>query len=279
MALYAIGDVQGCDHELGELLKLIRFSADRDQLWFVGDLVNRGPKSLAVLRRVKALGDAAVSVLGNHDLHLIALAATKRRKPKRGDTLDEVLDAPDRGRLIEWLRSRPMLHEDARLGLALLHAGLPPQWTLATARTCARELERVLRTAPEEWLNDMYGDEPDLWDESLTGIRRLRFITNCFARLRFVDAKGRLALDEKQAPQVGGAKTLTPWFARTDAKWLGTRIVFGHWSTLGFFRNDAVIGIDTGCVWGDRLTAVRLDAPDAPPIQVACAGYRAAGND
>lgn len=270
MAIYAIGDVQGCDDELGELLKKLRFSVDRDRLWLVGDLVNRGPKSLAVLRRIKSLGNAAISVLGNHDLHLLALAWSKDRKPKRDDTLDDILHAPDRDRLIEWLAMRPMLHEDPGLGMAMIHAGLAPQWTMAKARNCARELEQALRASPGEVLRKMYGDEPDLWEDSLTGTRRLRFITNCFARLRFVDAKGRLSLDEKLAPGTAGAKNLTPWFACADAQWRGTRIVFGHWSTLGFFRNEDVIGIDTGCVWGDRLTAVRLDVGDAPPIQVPC---------
>jgi bis(5'-nucleosyl)-tetraphosphatase (symmetrical) len=270
MALYAIGDVQGCDPELGELLKAIRFSADRDRAWFVGDLVNRGPASLQVLRRVRALGDAATVTLGNHDLHLLAVALGCARL--RGeDSLAEILAAPDRDVLLEWLMHRPLLHEDRKLRLCMLHAGLPPQWDLRTARACAREFERALRKNPAKLFKQMYGDEPDRWDEALRGAERLRFIANCFTRLRYVDADGRLALDEKQAPKNSQRPSLIPWFEAENAAWRGARIVFGHWSTLGFFRNADVIGLDTGCVWGGSLTALRLDTPDAAPVRIECA--------
>lgn len=269
MALFAIGDVQGCDMELGELLKAVKFSADRDQLWFVGDLVNRGPESLQVLRRIRSLGAAAAVTLGNHDLHLLALAHGHARK-RSDDTLDDILAAPDRDALLDWLLGRPLLHEDKALNLALLHAGLPPQWDLATARACAREFERKLQQDPRWLFERLYGDLPDRWDENLDGGDRLRFIANCFTRLRFVDTDGRLALKAKGSPKKAHAKALVPWFDAARARWRGPRIVFGHWSTLGFFSNPDVIGLDTGCVWGGTLTALRLDIPNATPVHVGC---------
>jgi bis(5'-nucleosyl)-tetraphosphatase (symmetrical) len=272
MALYAIGDVQGCDAELGQLLGALRFSPDKDRLWFVGDLVNRGPASLQVLRRVRALGDAASVTLGNHDLHLLAVAHGFGRL-KRGDTLTEVLRAPDCDRLLEWLAQQPLCVEDRRLNLCLLHAGLPPQWDMPTARRCAREFEESLRRAPAKLFEQMYGDDPDLWDETLEGAPRLRYIVNCFTRLRYVDREGRLELRAKGDPKdsrKGQRGTLIPWYEAAHARWRGTRLVFGHWSTLGFFRNAEVTGLDTGCVWGGSLTALRLDVPDAAPVQVPC---------
>src|SRR5271165_2441896 len=264
MALYAIGDVQGCDAELGALLKAIGFSADRDQLWFVGDLVNRGPDSLEVLRRVRALGDAATITLGNHDLHLLAVAFGRARL-RAEDTLHEVLAAPDRDVLLDWLLRRPLLHEDPARNLCLLHAGLPPQWDMPTARTCAREFERALQHDPAGLFKQMYGDEPDRWQDVQDGAERLRFIVNCFTRLRYLDAGGRLALRAKDAPGKARGHSLIPWFEAANARWHGPRIVFGHWSALGFFRNADVIGLDTGCVWGGSLTALRLDAPASAP--------------
>lgn len=269
MALYAIGDVQGCDVELDALLKAIRFSADRDRLWFVGDLVNRGPASLQVLRRVRALGDAATITLGNHDLHLLAVAHGCARL-RSDDTLTDVLAAADRDILLEWLAHRPLLHEDRTLNLCLLHAGLPPQWDMATARGCARECEHALRLDPKKLFSRMYGDKPDRWDDALSDADRLRFTVNCFTRLRYVDAGGRLALRAKSAPKKAQTKSLIPWFEAANARWRGSRIVFGHWSTLGFFSNTDVIGLDTGCVWGGSLTALRLDAPDALPVRIDC---------
>lgn len=273
MALYAIGDIQGCDAELGALLKAIKFSADRDRLWFVGDLVNRGPESLQALRRIRALGDAASVTLGNHDLHLLAVAFGAARL-RSGDTLEDILTAPDRNALLDWLLARPLLHEDRTLDLCLLHAGLAPQWDMTVARTCAREFEDTLRQNPERLFQQMYGDEPDLWTDSLTGAPRLRFIVNCFTRLRYVDADGRLALRAKGAPKKAQAKSLIPWFEAAHARWHGPRVIFGHWSTLGFFDNSDVTGLDTGCVWGGSLTALRLDVDDAKPVQVGCRAYR-----
>jgi bis(5'-nucleosyl)-tetraphosphatase (symmetrical) len=270
MALYAIGDVQGCDTELGRLLDTLKFSPDRDSLWFVGDLVNRGPDSLKVLRRIRALGDAATVILGNHDLHLLAVAYGGARL-RSDDTLDDILAAPDRAALLEWLQERPLLHEDTNLNVCMVHAGLAPQWDLNQARNCAHELERALRRNPEKLFDRLYGDQPDLWEESLQGEERLRFIANCLTRLRYVDTEDRLALRAKGSPKKAQTKSLVPWFEARAARWRGARIVFGHWSTLGFFRNADVIGLDTGCVWGDRLTALRLDVPDAKPVQVPCA--------
>jgi bis(5'-nucleosyl)-tetraphosphatase (symmetrical) len=270
MALYAIGDVQGCDAELGTLLGILKFSADRDSLWLVGDLVNRGPDSLKVLRRIRALGDAATVILGNHDLHLLAVAYGGARL-RSDDTLDDVLTAPDRAALLEWLQERPLMHEDTNLNVCMVHAGLAPQWDLSQARSCAHELEKALRRNPEKLFERLYGDQPDRWEESLQGEERLRFIANCLTRLRYVDAEGRLALRAKGSPKKAQTKSLVPWFESRPARWRGSRIVFGHWSTLGFFRNADVTGLDTGCAWGNRLTALRLDVPDAKPVQVPCA--------
>jgi len=270
MALYAIGDVQGCDAELGVLLGALQFSADRDQLWFVGDLVNRGPDSLAVLRRIRSFGGAATVTLGNHDLHLLAVAFGSARI-RSDDTLSEILAAPDRHALLEWLAGRPLFHEDHALNLVMLHAGLAPQWDLTLARGCAREFEQALRRDPLKLFERLYGDQPDRWDDVREGEERLRFIANCFTRLRYVDADGRLALRVKGSPKKSQTKSLIPWFEAPEARWRGPRIVFGHWSTLGFFCNADVIGLDTGCVWGGTLTALRLDDPEARPVQVPCA--------
>ncbi len=274
MALYAIGDVQGCDAELGALLDTLRFSPDRDSLWFVGDLVNRGPDSLKVLRRIRALGDAATVTLGNHDLHLLAVAYGGTRL-RGDDTLDDILKAPDRAMLLEWLQERPLLHEDAGLNVCMVHAGLAPQWDLNQARDCAHELEKALRRNPEKLFDGMYGDQPDRWEDSLQGEERLRFIANCLTRLRYVDVEGRLALRAKGSPKKAQTKSLVPWFEARGARWRGPRVIFGHWSTLGFFRNADVTGLDTGCVWGERLTALRLDVPGADPVQVRCAAAQA----
>ena len=273
MAVFAIGDVQGCDQELGALLDALDFRPARDRLWFVGDLVNRGPDSLAVLRRVRDLGDAATVVLGNHDLHLLAVAAGAGRM-RGDDTLDEIMRAPDREELLAWLLARPLLHEDESLGYCMLHAGLAPQWDLDTARRCAREFEHALRRDPRALFDGMYGDRPDRWDEGLRGADRLRFTVNCFTRLRYVDGAGRLVLRAKQAPEHERSRALIPWFEWPDARWQGPRIVFGHWSTLGYLANARVLALDTGCVWGGRLTAARIDGGDPRAVSVACAQAR-----
>lgn len=270
MAIYAIGDIQGCDQEFGQLLTRLNFSPSRDTLWLVGDLVNRGPRSLEVLRRVKAMGSSAITVLGNHDLHLLALTLSPSEPIKSKDTLQEVLAAPDRDELMHWLRHQSMLHHDATLGYTMVHAGLPPQWDLATAQACARELEETLRddTACRELFAHMYGDKPDRWSEDLQGVERLRFITNCLTRLRYCRADGQL--DLKYKGQIGDAPAgLMPWFRVPGRRSRGTRIVCGHWSALGYHDGDDVLAIDTGCVWGEKLCAVRLDQP-AEPVFLPC---------
>ena len=272
MAIYAIGDLQGCHDVLQRLLDHIRFDPARDRLWFAGDLINRGPQSLQTLRFVHGLGSAALSVLGNHDLHLLAVANGGRRG--RRDTLDDILHAPDRDELLGWLRRQPLLHEAPEQGLALLHAGLPPQWDLAQARACAREVEAALRGEDcARLLRHMYGDQPDRWDEELRGIERLRFIVNCFTRLRYCDAEGRLDPGPKETP---GPRDdgLMPWFAVPGRRSAGTTVLFGHWSTLGkvHWPEHRVYGLDTGAVWGGRLTALRLD--DQTLLSVPSPGYQ-----
>src|SRR3979490_426199 len=232
MALYAIGDVQGCDAELGALLGLLRFSADRDRLWFVGDLVNRGPDSLAVLRRIRSLDGAATVTLGNHDLHLLAVAFGSARV-RSDDTLSEILAAPDRDALLEWLAGRPLFHEDQALNVCMLHAGLAPQWDLTLARRCAREFEDALRRDPEKLFDPLYGDQPDRWDETLEGEQRLRFIVNCFTRLRYVDPDGRLVLRAKGSPKKSQTKLLIPWFEAPAAPWRRPRMILVLCATPG----------------------------------------------
>ncbi len=264
MAVYAVGDVQGCAAEFDDLLGRLAFDPARDRLWLVGDLVNRGPHSLAVLRRVAALGDAAVVVLGNHDLHLLALARGHARWRDDDAGLRPVLDAPDGPRLLDWLQARPLLHHDEQLQATLLHAGLPPQWDIALARGCAAELERALRGERSgELFGHMYGNQPDLWRDDLEGVDRLRFITNAFTRLRACDGAGRLLLKLKGPPErlPPGA---WPWFRVPGRRSAGARIVCGHWSALGYRDEAGVLALDTGCVWGGSLTGQRIDLPSAP---------------
>ena len=272
MAVYAIGDVQGCYDELLALLERISFDPAADKLWFVGDLVNRGPQSLQVLRFVKGLGDAAQCVLGNHDLHMLAVAAGHERYG-RHDTFQDVLTAPDRDELLDWLRRWPLLHHDRATGFTMIHAGLPPQWDLAQACACAAEVEAALRgPAYAEFLGQMYGDEPLIWSDTLRGVARLRFITNCFTRLRFCDAEGRLALHEKGPPGSQPAPYL-PWFEVPDRKSRDLKIVCGHWSALRGYAAQGVYALDTGCVWGGRLSARRLDAEEHTQAHVACRAH------
>lgn len=262
MATYAVGDLQGCDREFGALLARIGFDASRDRLWLVGDLVNRGPRSAEVLRRVMALGDCVTTVLGNHDLHLLACAWVPGVQPRRRDTLDGILNAPDRDALLAWLRRQPLLHHDAALGYTLVHAGLPPSWDLAIAQDCAREVETTLQGEDcVDFLAHMYGDEPARWDASLTGHARLRFITNCLTRIRYCRPDG--SIDLKDKGDDGAASGLVPWFEMPVRASAPLRIVFGHWSTLRLPRARwsalQVYPLDTGAVWGGELTAMRLE--------------------
>lgn len=269
MATYAIGDVQGCFDALQTLLRRIAFQPQQDTLWFTGDLVNRGPKSAEVLRLVMDLGASAVTVLGNHDLHLLAVAH-EATPALASDTFQDVLRAPDRDRLLGWLRQRSLMYQDTRLGFALVHAGMLPQWDVATARRLASEVETELRGVRfVEFLTHMYGDRPDRWDARLQGYERLRVIVNALTRLRYCDTEGRMDLTPVGAPgsQPGHLK---PWFqARPRAAHQPT-IVFGHWSALGVWDQDGVIGIDSGCLWGGSLTAVRLDVRPHAFTNVQC---------
>lgn len=277
MAVYAVGDIQGCYRELRRLLDVLRFDPSTDRLWLTGDLVNRGPQSLETLRFVRGLGTAAVSVLGNHDLHLLA-AATHAEKLKPQDTLDEILNAPDRDELLDWLRRLPLLHHDAQLGYTLIHAGLPPQWDLASAAACAHEVEAQLRSDRyADFFAHMYGNEPTQWSDGLRGWDRLRFITNCLTRLRYCGTDGRIALAHKGAPgtQPPG---LLPWFEIRDRRSRDLKLVFGHWSTLGDRSDPGIYALDSGCVWGGKLTALRLDG-DPVWTRLPCPGARVPGEE
>jgi bis(5'-nucleosyl)-tetraphosphatase (symmetrical) len=278
MARYAIGDLQGCHDELRELLAHIGFASDRDQLLFTGDLVNRGPDSLKVLRLVRALGANAITVLGNHDLHLLAHCFDPARPLRKGDTLQQVLDAPDCKQLAEWLLQQPLAVHDLRRGELLIHAGLVPQWSATDAAAAAAEVSLALRTDPAAFLARMYGNEPNQWREDLDRSERLRFTVNMLTRLRFCTAAGRVDLKLKCGPQAAPAP-YAPWFSHADRAAADTRIVFGHWSTLGYLRQPKLLCLDTGCVWGGALTALDLDDPEARPQRIPCRAYQAVGAD
>ncbi len=268
MAIYAIGDIQGCYDDLLRLLEVIDFNPAKDQLWFAGDLVNRGNKSLETLRFIKNLGEAAVSVLGNHDLHLLAIAYLQK-KSKKKDSLNEILKADDRDELIDWLRKRPLFHYNDHYGL--IHAGLPPQWSIPEAKKMAASLEQVLRSENYlDFFKVMYGDLPNLWSKELQGNERLRFILNCFTRLRYCDNQGQLDFQHKG--KLGTQPShLQPWFKIKSRKSTDLKIIFGHWSTLGFYQDKYCYGIDTGCLWGGQLTALKL-TKTPKRISINCAG-------
>lgn len=274
MPTYALGDIQGCYDDLRRLLDVIEFDPETDRLWFVGDLVNRGPKSLETLRFVRSLGERAVTVLGNHDLHLLAVSQGIDKRKKK-DTLDDVLEASDAEILLDWLRHRPLLHHDAELGYTMVHAGLAPQWDLETARALAREVEDVLQSGehPELFAN-MYGDEPIQWSEGLRSWDRIRACINAFTRLRYCDPEGRMALSAKGPPGTQPAGVM-PWYEIPGRNSSGLRIVFGHWSTLGYRAEHNVIALDSGCVWGGRMTAVMLDAERPRALSIPCSGAQA----
>jgi bis(5'-nucleosyl)-tetraphosphatase (symmetrical) len=264
---YLIGDLQGCCAALDRLLATVGFSPSRDHAYLLGDLVNRGPASLATLRRLQGLGSAATCLLGNHDLHLLAVASGLRPSG-RHDTLAELLAAPDRPALVAWLRQQRLaVHER---GWLMVHAGVAPQWDLATTLQLAGEVEARLasRDLPD-FLAVMYGNRPDRWDPALQGDDRLRFAVNTLTRIRFVSADGTLDFDTKEA--AGAApQGLYPWFEAPGRKTEGVPIAFGHWSTLGLVNRPELLALDTGCVWGGRLTAVRLDGDRREVIQVEC---------
>lgn len=265
MTIYAIGDIQGCYEDLTNLLDKIHFNPSKDKLWFVGDLVNRGPDSLSTLRFIKELGESAKTVLGNHDLHLLA---TYHGIKRNNDTsVQELLNAPDCDELIDWLRTQPLLIHDEQTNFTLVHAGIYPQWTLSQAKRYANELETVLSSDNYlDFLNHMYGNRPNQWSNELTGWDRLRFICNSFTRMRYCHANGQLNFDYNGAPG-SQENNLIPWFDVPHRVNNNEKIIFGHWSTLGYFQKqnnliipDNIYATDTGCVWGGTLTALKIEA-------------------
>lgn len=277
MAVYCIGDIQGCYEELQALLRRLSFDPGHDRLWLTGDLVNRGPASVEVVRYVKSLGDRAVTVLGNHDIHLLA-AWTGAAPLKKNDTLTQVLDAPDADELMHWLRRQPLMYEDPELGYVMVHAGIHPTWTLDEARKLAGEGEAALGGEHHHSLfQHMYGGDPDQWSPDLKGWDRLRFIINAFTRMRYCDAQGRLLLDYKGSPSTQPQGYL-PWFQVPVRRPMpaGTTLIAGHWSTLGFHEQEDLVTIDTGCLWGGQLTAIRLDGP-RERISLPCRGVATPG--
>lgn len=274
MATYAIGDLQGCLDPLKSLLEKIAFDPAVDKLWFVGDLVNRGPQSLETLRFVRDLGDLAITVLGNHDLFLLACAFIDHA-PKPGDTLDTILNAPDRDELIDWLRNRPLIHHDPLLGWTLVHAGIPPQWDLDTALTQAKMAQKALRQAdPMPFFTTMFGENPPLWHEKLSKALKIRYTINALTRMRYVTQDGQLDLKEKR-PVEEVNSNLLPWFEYPRRASRNERIVFGHWSSLGeACDRKKTWCIDQGCLWGRKLTALDLDTRPATVTQVQCPCYR-----
>jgi bis(5'-nucleosyl)-tetraphosphatase (symmetrical) len=264
VASYAIGDVQGCYSHLCHLLEKIRFDPAADRIWLVGDLVNRGPESLQVLRLVKGLGAAATAVLGNHDLYLLMVAAGFSRRGK-DDTLARVLEAPDCDELLHWLAACPLIHVEG--GFAMVHGGLLPAWSVERASALAREVEAALTGKDAKaFLLALQGDKPEKWSDQLHGQDRLRVIVNVLTRMRFCSPDGRLALRAKGGPEDAPPGTL-PWFRAPDRASRSHTVVFGHWSALGFFRDHGVIALDSGCVWGGKLTALRLEDGEVFQVQ------------
>lgn len=266
MSIYAIGDIQGCYDDLLRLLDAIKFDEQTDRLWFVGDLVNRGPKSLETLRLVKSLAHCAITVLGNHDLHLLA-TAFRQRQPRKKDTLSAVLDAPDSDELLHWLRHRPLFHYNDEF--CLLHAGLPPQWDFAKTKKMALKAENILQGAEYlSFFKVMYGNKPHKWSSDLKSMDKIRFIINCFTRIRYCESNGYL--DFKHNGEPGSQPShLIPWFKVPKRKSADMNIIFGHWSTLGFYHGHHCYAIDTGCLWGGQLTALKLEK-EVQRISIDC---------
>ena len=269
MAIYAIGDLQGCYDSLLRLLEKLNFDKEKDTLWFAGDLINRGPDSLSTLRFVKSLGESAITVLGNHDLHLLAIAYDI--KTTRSPDLQRILDADDKDELLLWLSHRPLLHHDKNLNYTIAHAGIYPLWTLQQAQEHAIELEHELKNNLHNFLHNMYGNKPEKWDNSLTGFDRLRFICNSFTRMRFCHQDGSLDFSSNGAPG-SVPEGATPWFDVANRKTKQERLLFGHWSTLGKVSKENIYALDTGCVWGGELTALRIDTEIEEYISVTCPG-------
>ncbi len=259
MATYAIGDLQGCLTPLLNLLNTIQYNPEQDQLWFAGDLINRGPESLATLRFVYSLGDKARVVLGNHDLHLLALSRGFGRL-KKSDTLKEILNAPDRDQLLDWLQSQPLCYFDQTLNTVMTHAGIPPCWDLSQTLSYSQEVTDTLTgDHADDFFNIMYGSDPHQWDNSVSGMERLRIIVNYLTRMRFCTASGKLDLKSKEGPSTA-KKHYSPWFSYPSKLPKDCQVVFGHWAALeGKVNHPNIHALDTGCVWGGSLTAMRLD--------------------
>ena len=271
MAQYAIGDLQGCYDPFRRLLDKIRFDPAKDKVWLTGDLVNRGPKSRRTLRFVRSLGKSAITVLGNHDLHLLALGHGINYSNARFDSLWKILGREDCDDLLDWLRRQPLAHYSKKLNTLMVHAGIPAQWSVKKTLRRAAEVEAVLRSDEYvSFLENMYGNKPDRWSSELSGNKRLRFIVNALTRMRMIDSDGRIDFSHAGPPDKA-AKSLTPWFEVGKARWRGTRIVFGHWSALGLIVNKDLVAVDTGCVWGRQLTAVRL-TKSPKTVAIQCPG-------
>ena len=264
MATYVVGDIQGCFGPFQCLLDQVEFNPNKDRLWSVGDLVNRGPDNLKTLRWFYAHRDNVTTVLGNHDLHLLAVSAGAR-KPSRKDNFDDILDAPDRETLIEWLHFQPLAHHES--DVTMVHAGIPPLWSIADTLQRASEVETVLQGARcVEFLTEMYGNEPHVWDDQLSGLTRLRVITNYLTRMRYCTRKGKLDLVSKGPQPIPDAlqgKKVAPWFSHKNRLTRGEKILFGHWASLEGFTDDRhTIALDTGCVWGSSLTLYHLETDE-----------------
>ncbi len=262
MSTYAIGDVQGCYDPLMRLLDKIHFDKEKDQLWFTGDLVNRGPNSLKTVRFVKSLNTSAITVLGNHDLTLLAVGYGTKPYNANYYTFNDILEAPDRDSFLSWFKTLPLIHHDPKLGFSLVHAGFHPLWDLTLALKLAKEVETILQ-GPEslfhEFLKHLYGNEPDTWDLHLTGWDRIRFIVNCFTRMRFCNEAGKLEFLTKESAHAA-PPGFSPWFQIPNRKTKEMNIIFGHWAALeGHTNTPKVFALDTGCVWGNCLTALRLE--------------------
>ena len=258
MTTYVIGDLQGCLSPLERLLDQLRYEPSNDTLWFVGDLINRGPESLESLRYVKALGNSAITVLGNHDLHLLAVVHGIR-KPSGKDTLDDIINAPDRDELCDWLAMRPLLHTDAELGHTLVHAGIHPQWSLKHAHTMSQEIQSALKDDLPGFLATMYGNTPSRWDKNLSTIKRQRFAVNAFTRMRYCYEDGELNFDYNGPPSTA-PKNLYPWYLVPGRLAVDTQIVFGHWSSHPAICKHGIIPTDRGCVWGGSLAAYAIES-------------------
>jgi len=268
MATYAIGDIQGCYKQLKELLLKLEFKSDKDKLWFAGDIINRGPDSLKTIRFIKSLEDNAITVLGNHDLHLLAIANGRGKQGKK-DTVQPILEARDSDSLLDWLLHRPLVHYQKKNHVCLVHAGIYPDWSLSQILSYSKELENILQgPKSHEFFHHMYGDKPRKWSDNLSGWDRLRFITNCFTRMRYIDNNLKLCLKDKGAPGKQD-DNVYPWF-EFENKEKDLNIVFGHWSTLKDPKIKHLFPLDTGCLWGGKLTALKINHKLKKQTSVKC---------